>query len=653
MKNAFLFLFVACLSFSGLFVGACTLDAPSDPVPSGGSTAEGGTGTAGSLGKAGTMSGTGGATSSSAGTSSRGGGASGEAGSGTAGAAGAESAPDCSALEKSCDGACVEIDDPAYGCDPTLCTTDGCPQAANAQLACEAGQCVLGSCKTGTKKCGEKCVAIDDAAYGCGAASCDASTCPSQGTGGTVVCEGSACVIGSCPTGYKKCGNKCVAVSDPTYGCGAATCDATACPAAGTGTLICQASACVVGTCGAGTKKCGDKCVTIDANNGCADAARCTPCANNEACTGSPTTCQCVPTPMATACSGKCGSVSNGCGGTYTCNGCTSPQTCGGGGTANICGCTPTPMATACNGKNCGTVSNGCGGTYTCGSCTSPQTCAGAGVANVCGCTKTAMTTACNGKNCGTVADGCGGTYPCGSCTSPQTCAGAGVANVCGCTKIAMATACSQKSCGTAADGCNGTYTCGTCSSPSAPICLSNACKQCGSVADCPSGSFNCVNNACVCRTPSTANVINDGGFDNQSDLSKWTSSGTVWTNSDADGCPGSGSVTISSSGSIKRCFQIPQVPASGAEYAFGFRYKTGPGGSGCFGGTFQDANCTQNGSLFINIGTSESSIWSSEFFQGSVPEGTSSISVECKNSSSLTLDQMFLRKTGFTGPGF
>ena len=606
MKNAFLFLFLACLSFSGLFVGACTLDAPADKEPPGGGAGEGDTGSAGMLGKSGAGSGTGGTTPSStagaAGAGIGGAGTSGTAGAGTSGAGGE---PACSAEEKSCDGACVEIDDPKYGCDATLCSAAACPQTPGAQLACEAGQCVVGSCAAGKKKCGDECVSIDDPAYGCGAASCDATACPSQGTGGTVVCEGSACVIGTCPANYKKCGGKCVAVSDPTYGCGATTCDATACPAAGSGTVVCQASACVVGTCGAGTKKCGDKCVTIDANNGCADAAKCTPCANNEACAGSPTTCQCVPTPMTTACTGKCGTVPNGCGGTYTCSGCTAPQTCGGGGTANVCGCTPTPMATACNGKNCGTVSNGCGGTYTCG-----------------------------------------------SCTSPQTCAGAGVANVCGCTKIAMSTACSQKSCGTAPDGCNGTYTCGTCSSPSALICVSNACKQCSSVADCPANSFNCINNACVCRTPSTANVINDGGFDKQSDLSKWTSTGTVWTNSDADACPGSGSITISG-GSIKRCFQIPRVPASGAEYAFGFRYKAGPEGNGCIGGTFQDANCTQNGSFFINVPANESSVWSSEFFQGSVPEGTSSISVECRNGSFLTMDQMFLRKTGFTGPGF
>src|SRR5207247_1290616 len=91
--------------------------------------------------------------------------------------------------------------------------------------------------------------------------------------------------------------------------------------------------------------------------------------------------------------------------------------------------CTPTTCAA--QGKNCGTISNGCGGTLTCGACTAPQTCGGGGVANVCG-TCTPTTCAAQGKNCGAISDGCGGTLTCGACTTPQTCGGAGVANVCG-----------------------------------------------------------------------------------------------------------------------------------------------------------------------------------------------------------------------------
>jgi hypothetical protein len=49
--------------------------------------------------------------------------------------------------------------------------------------------------------------------------------------------------------------------------------------------------------------------------------------------------------------------------------------------------CTPTTCAA--QGKNCGSIADGCGGTLSCGSCspTPPQTCGGGGTANVCGCT--------------------------------------------------------------------------------------------------------------------------------------------------------------------------------------------------------------------------------------------------------------------------
>jgi len=49
-------------------------------------------------------------------------------------------------------------------------------------------------------------------------------------------------------------------------------------------------------------------------------------------------------------------------------------------------GATPcVPTSCAALGKNCGSIADGCGGTLTCGTCTAPQTCGGGGVANVCG----------------------------------------------------------------------------------------------------------------------------------------------------------------------------------------------------------------------------------------------------------------------------
>jgi hypothetical protein len=52
----------------------------------------------------------------------------------------------------------------------------------------------------------------------------------------------------------------------------------------------------------------------------------------------------------------------------------------------------------------------------------------------------------------------------------------------------------------------------------------------------------------------------------------------------------------------------------------------------------------------FINLGISASSIWSSDVATSSVPEGTSSIFVQCQTS--LTIDQIYLR-AGSPGNGF
>ena len=414
----------------------------------------------------------------------------------------------CVSGQKVCGGTCVSIDDPKYGCDPTLCDGTVCPSVPGATLICQAGLCVVGACGAGTKKCGSACVSETDPAYGCGATTCDASNCPSPGTGGSVICQGGACVIGTCGAGLKKCDARCVAISDPTYGCGALTCSATGCPTSGTGTLVCQGDACVVGTCGAGTKNCANKCVPIDSNNGCGDTTRCTACANNEACMGSPTSaCTCVPTDVAAACAGKCGQVANGCGGLHTCGTCTTPQTCS---AANVCTCTPVAMATACAGRSCGTADNGCGGTYTCGTCTAPQICNTA--TGVCGCTPVAMATACAGKSCGTAANGCGGTYTCGTCTAPQICNT--TTGVCGCTPDATATTCMGKACGPATNNCGSAVSCpDTCKLPNtcnagtagvndcgcSPTAMATVCAgKCGTL---PNG---CGNYTCTCPTGQT-----------------------------------------------------------------------------------------------------------------------------------------------------
>jgi hypothetical protein len=396
----------------------------------------------------------------------------------------------CVAGQKRCGAGCVAINDPKYGCGTATCDVSGCPTVSGGTLVCQGQACVLGTCTAGTKKCSASCVDVNDPAYGCGATTCDATMCPSPGAGGSVTCQAGVCAIATCGSGMKKCTNKCVSLTDPTYGCGPTTCDATTCPAAGTGTLICQSGACVIGSCGAGTKKCGDKCVPTDVNNGCGDPANCTACSSGQACMGSPTTtCQCVPTPMATACMGKCGSVPNGCGGNYTCGTCTAPQTCAGGGVANVCGCTPDNTA-ACNGKACGPATNNCGQAVTCvNTCSGTNVSCGGGVVgpNACGCTPPlAMAAACAGK-CGPISDGCTGMYTCAGCATGQKCD----PSTHTCTAL-----CTGVSCGT-------NLKCDPTTGMCVDICSgggTGTVSHCCSAGDCPATLPLCTGGVCVGR---------------------------------------------------------------------------------------------------------------------------------------------------------
>lgn len=580
----------------------------------GGTVAIGGiSGAAGATGEAGATGagGSGGGTSATGGTPVIDGG---PPGSGGAGA--------CAPDQKLCGGTCVAISDPQYGCDPTLCSATACPNAMGATLVCRAGLCVVGACGFGTKNCAERCVSLTDAAYGCGATTCDATTCPNPGAGGTVACQGGACVIGTCASGTKKCSGKCVAVSDPSYGCGATTCDAATCPSAGTGTLICQGGACVIGACGAGTKKCGDKCVTTDAANGCADAARCTPCANTEACVGTPAVCTCVPTVLATVCAGKCGMLPNGCGGMHICTGtCTSPQTCGGGGTPNVCGCTPPmTMAAACAGK-CGPVPNGCGTNYAC-------QCGGS--TPICQDNVRCIAKKRNGESCGSAATDCeSGNCQQGFCCNAvcsgncESCATPASRGTCVPTTTpkspCMAPSCTGSSATTFA--CNGSPGC-TASTTQCP----NQCKIGGTTcAPCPQPN------------PENRLLINPG-FDGT--VSPWVAERTnIHTTVDVDNCNGSGSALVRDplSGNPPTLGELIQcVKTTGNGYFFGYRYRALSAGSSgtCNLHFFTNTNCAEAGFISIEPASStlspDASTWVDVKTSFNLPAGTRSAKIAC-----------------------
>jgi hypothetical protein len=332
--------------------------------------------------------------------------------------------------------ACATLLDVDFGAahlddDASISNEGGTVTGEGGKAACLPKTCQMQGLECGTQNdtCGE--------ALNCG--TCKTGVC----TAGKC-----ACVPKTCPQLKVTCGkvdNGCGGILD----CGGCTNPSDACDST-TNSCQCKPKNC--------TEQ-GAECGTVP--DGCGQTYACGDCAANPKgtyCTAGK--CGATPcTPKTCAQLGKnCGQVSDGCSTVLTCTpGCTGPQTCGGGGVANVCGCTPKTCAQL--GATCGSIGDGCGGTLSCGSCTAPQTCGGGGAANTCGCTPTGMCPP--GSNCGTVPNGCGGNTACGAaCVSPNTCGGGGSANVCGCTKLT----CDDYVCGlNVSDGCGGHLNCGSC----------------------------------------------------------------------------------------------------------------------------------------------------------------------------------------------
>lgn len=182
---------------------------------------------------------------------------------------------------------------------------------------------------------------------------CPKKTCADQGIqcGGAGDGCGNEIDCGPCPVGTS-CGGGGVASK-----CGAPPCNK----------LVCAANEC-------GTKA-----------DGCGGTVVCPPCAAGMNCGGGgPNLCGapvCNKLTCAAAPADTCGPTADGCGGIIQCM-CPGGEQCVNG----KCGAPPcNPRTCAQAGANCGTVADGCGGTMPCGDCLAPQTCGGGGNANVCG----------------------------------------------------------------------------------------------------------------------------------------------------------------------------------------------------------------------------------------------------------------------------
>jgi hypothetical protein len=339
---------------------------------------------------------------------------------------------------------------------------------------------------------------------------CDAST----GTCGIPQCQPSTCTAQNAECGY---------VAD---GCGNAL-DCGLCP---TGEV-----------CDPQTNQCKPECVPFDpavacadacgfVSDGCGDVIECQDCGGALSCLLGQCTDQTC-TPKACPANLECGVVSDGCDGTADCGTCTPPETCGGGGVANMCGipqCDPLTCADQPS-IECGWTGNGCGQAIDCGDCPPGQVC-GAGGPNQCdGCQPRTCAQANNqipgtGQLCGQLGDGCGEAIDCGPCPTGEVC-GAVSPNRCGPGDTCQPQTCADQDaeCGKVGNGCGGVVNCGPCPTgevcgfetpfqcDAPPPCTPTTCDdegaECGDIGDgcgervscgdCPAG-HTCRNNVCV-----------------------------------------------------------------------------------------------------------------------------------------------------------
>ncbi len=168
----------------------------------------------------------------------------------------ADAGPTCSAGKKYCFGACVDTNDPLYGCATGVCMPCSLPRAS---ATCAAGACTIGTCQAGYSDCD------GNAATGCETdlsqpAHCGAcnAVCPS----GAPICSPSgatfACTTGCTAQAPTLCTNQCVDLATNATHC--AGCN-TVCPMPMNSVASCTQSQCSF-ACTTGFHKCTDHCAS-------------------------------------------------------------------------------------------------------------------------------------------------------------------------------------------------------------------------------------------------------------------------------------------------------------------------------------------------------------------------------------------------------
>lgn len=156
-----------------------------------------------------------------------------------------QTTPTCETGQKLCNGECVAIDDPRFGCLPTSCDACQPRNIRQIQPACLNGECVFTACGAEAANCdgdiSNGCEThVSDDVNNCGECG---KACPSYKSGAPTCAEGK-CTDPGCTTEWANCN------SNETDGCETQVmvADANNC---GECSRSCQGAQCVDGVCGA------------------------------------------------------------------------------------------------------------------------------------------------------------------------------------------------------------------------------------------------------------------------------------------------------------------------------------------------------------------------------------------------------------------
>jgi hypothetical protein len=178
--------------------------------------------------------------------------------------------PSCAFGKELCNGACVSVDDPLFGCGTTTCAPCSLEHAI---ATCAGNGCAVGTCDPGYADC-------SSAADGCETSLSDPSHCGAC----NVTCGSTApycaptspgqfgCTDECPPTAPTLCGGECVDLSSSVDDCGAC---GSPCPVIANGEATCTGGHCGF-ACNADFHACGAACVS-DLNPATCGAS-CAPC---------------------------------------------------------------------------------------------------------------------------------------------------------------------------------------------------------------------------------------------------------------------------------------------------------------------------------------------------------------------------------------